>query len=108
MATIDVYQGYPRTLILSFSYEDGTPLNVSGWGIFLAASQTYGQPPLIYVGTTGAAPAVTGLVYLPLTSGNANHCVGDYNCDLLAVDLNGIGTPYHTDGLRILPTTFTS
>lgn len=108
MAMIDVEQGFPKTLILSFTYEDGTPLNVSGWGVFLAASQTYGQPPLIYVGTTGAAPAVTGLVYLPFTSGDTNHCVGDYSADLKTVDLNGVESPYHTDGLRILPTTFTS
>lgn len=107
MSLISVYQGDAKTLILSFTYEDGTPLNVSGWGVFLAAGQSYVGPPLIYIGTTGVAPmAITGLVYLPLTSGNTNRCAGDYNCDIRTFDLTGNPSTYRTEGLRILPTTF--
>lgn len=108
MATIDVHYGDTRTLYLGFTYENGAPLNVSGWGVFLAASQSYVGAPLIYVGTTGAnAMAVTGLVYMSLTTDDTTHCPGLYNCDLRTVDLTGNVSTYQTDGLNILPTTFT-
>lgn len=109
MSLIQIFFGDTKTLALSFSNEDGTSLNVSGWGIFLAASQTYQGAPPIYVGTTGTnAAAVTGLVNLPLGTGDSSHCPGQYQADIRAIDLTGNVSTYQTEGLLILPTTFTS
>lgn len=109
MSLIQTFYGDTKLLILSFANEDTTPLNVSGWGVFLAASQTYQGPPLIYAGTTGLdAAAVTGLVYLPLGTGNTSNCPGQYQADIRTIDLTGNVSTYQTEGLLILPTTFTS
>lgn len=106
MALIEIYQGDARTLALNFTYADGTPINVSGYSIFLGVKQTYTDGLLIFAGATGTAPdAVTGLINLPLTSAQTNQCPGDYLADFALYDLQTGKTTVPTDGLRILPTT---
>ena len=105
--TIDVYQGDAKSLSLNFANDDGSPMNVSGYGVFFSASQTFVPPPAVYVGTTGTdAAAVTGLVILGLSSSDTSICVGDYSAFFRLVDLSGNASTFPTEGLSILPTTF--
>jgi hypothetical protein len=110
MATIDVFQGCTRTLALSFTNEgDGSPLNVSGFLVQFVAKQSYSQAlaqAIVNTTVTGVAPeAITGLIYLPITTGDTSHCVGDYFANFKVTDLMSGVSPFSVDGYRILPTT---
>lgn len=100
---LEVYRGDSKNLALNFAQDDGTPLNVSGCGVFFAASVNYSESPIIYIGTTGTnAAAVTGLVNLTLSSSDTNHCAGDYIATF-RLTCSGNSSTYPSEGLRILP-----
>ncbi len=100
---LEVYRGDSKNLALNFAQDDGTPLNVSGCGVFFVAAVNYVEHPIIYIGTTGTdAAAVTGLVNLTLSPSDTNHCAGDYLASFRLACAGSTGT-YPSEGLRILP-----
>lgn len=110
MALIEIYAGYPKTVPLQFStYPEGSPINVSGVEIRGVAKRNYSDSnsqAIINKVVTGIdGNAVTGLVYFPFTSGDTTQCAGNYLLDFFAT-LSGTPSPFHTDGLSIIPTTY--
>ncbi len=110
---VDVYQGNTLRINLAFNNCDGTPLNLSGYGIYYIAKQNYSQSTgdaTINIYQTGYIDAAAGTTYIDLTTGDTSKCPGEYFADITLVSS---GTPpqiltYRTDGLRILPNTFYS
>ncbi len=110
MALIEIYRADTKTLALQFADSAGISLNVSGYLVRGVAKQFYtddNSVAIINTIVTGLAPdAITGLVYFPLTTGDTNHCPGDYLFDFFVQDLSSGRSTYATDGLRIVPTTY--
>ncbi len=105
MALLTVYRGDSATIPLYFTQGDGSPQNVSGYGVFLGVAVNYASSPFIYVGTTGSDQAsTTGFITLSVTSGDTDHCAGDYVANVRAVSASGEAITYSGQGMTILPT----
>jgi len=100
---VQVYQGNTINFNLSFTDENGNPLNLSGCQIYYTALKTYGETgsAIFNIGVTGDANNVNGSITIPLSSQDTNQCPGDYTAAVTYSGNNQIQT-YGTDGLRII------
>lgn len=111
MDPIEVYQGNTLQINVTFTGVDGSPLNLSGYGLYYIAKQNYdqttGQATINYY-TTSHQDAAAGISQIVLTTGDTSQCPGDYIADITLVQTgySPTYTTYHTDGLRILANTF--
>lgn len=109
---IEVYQGNTLRINLTFTNDDGTPLNLSGYNLYFIAKRNYsestGSAP-INILVTGHDTPVSGITHVDLTTGDTSICANDYLADItLIASGNSSISSYRTDGLRILPGTFYS
>ena len=106
MSTIDIYQGDSRTLSLYFCDDNGVPTNMSGNLVNFVAKRSYTEcnaNALINKIVTGDASSVSGIMYIPLTTGDTSICVGSYLAGFRVIDLSTGVSTFDTDGLNILP-----
>lgn len=106
MALIEIYRGDTRRIDLTFSNDDGSRINLSGYTVFYRARDSFSSTGFVFQKTvTGHDVPVSGTTHVDLSSQDTNICAQDY---LAAFQLSGSGTPpsvstFYTDGLRILP-----
>ncbi len=105
MPLVETYRANTLTFPIAFTQSDGTPVNVSGYGVFFGVAYNYASPPFAYTGYTGSdSNAVTGVVYITLSSGDTNQCAGDYPANGQAISPSGtVYTSSTVNGVRILP-----
>ena len=108
---IEVYQHNTLAINMSFTNDDGTPLNLSGYSLYYIAAQNYTQntgDANINICVTGHTVPVSGLTTVVLTTGDTDQCPGDYIANITLVSSGSSPTisTYGTDGLRILPNIF--
>ena len=103
MAALEIYCGDTRRVNLTFTNDDGTPLNLSGYSVLYYAAQNYDIPPIITKVITGHDVPVSGMTHMDLTTGDTTQCPGNYLAQFKLEDpSSGIST-FNTDGLTLLP-----
>ena len=105
---IEVYQRNTLAINMSFTNDDGTPLNLSGYGLYYIAAKDFLQntgDANINIYVTGHTVPESGQTAIILSTGNTNQCPGDYvaNITLISSGSSPTVSTYGTDGLRILP-----
>lgn len=106
MAYLEVYQGNSRIIDLSFTEDNGTPINVSGAVVYYTVKRTYSESNtnaiINKVITGNNAAAVTGFMTMTLTPTDTSQCVGDFLAGFTFIDTSSGVSTFDTDGLRIL------
>ena len=106
MAYLEVYQGNSRTIDLSFTDDNGIPINVSGAILYYTVKRNYSESNanaiINKVVTGNNAAAVTGFMTMTLTTGDTSQCVGDFLAGFTFIDTSTGVSTFDTDGLRIL------
>lgn len=105
MATLDIYQGDSRTVMLTFVNDDGSYLNISGMTVYYVAAQSFSteSTPVIFKTITGHDVPQSGMTHMDLTTGDTNICPQIYIAEFrLYSPPSGLST-FGTDGLNIIP-----
>lgn len=104
MSMIDIYRGDSKRIDLAFVTDSGTPFNLSGFGLYFTAKQSYtdAQPLFTVVQMEHDLP-VSGFTHIDLSGAQTNQCPGEYLAAFTLVSSgSGIST-FETEGLNILP-----
>lgn len=99
---VQAYQGNTVNLTLSFSDEQGNPLNLSGCLVYYTALPNYAETGYLFnIKVTGNQNNTNGQIVIPLTAQDTNQCPGDYPA-AVTFSGNGVVQTYGTDGFRVI------
>lgn len=104
MAALEIYRGDTRVVNLTFTNDDGSVPNISGFLISYIAAQNYELSPVISKIVTGdGIIGPSGMANMTFTTGDTTQCPGQYLAVFKLQDLTGALSTFNTDGLNILP-----